>query len=200
MRLKKGYLLLVIPVLALISFIIYNLSTGVGIAETASKCFYVLVIAFSIVWAIGFVSAMLSVLLNRIFKLQHLTEDERFVLSILIVLLVTSLIFNYNQYWDSHEKSNDIVRLNSQLDTERKGNKELQKKLSNQSTYTPKLNLPPPTTNNYNFSKPKIKEKKQTGSYRIGAECWDGTFSSATGRGACSWHGGVKRWIYNTDK
>jgi hypothetical protein len=31
---------------------------------------------------------------------------------------------------------------------------------------------------------------------RIGAECFDGTFSKATGRGACSHHGGVREWIY----
>lgn len=30
---------------------------------------------------------------------------------------------------------------------------------------------------------------------RIGAICNDGSRSSATGRGACSWHGGVNHWI-----
>lgn len=34
-------------------------------------------------------------------------------------------------------------------------------------------------------------------SYRTGAVCSDGTPSSATGRGACSWHGGVSYWLYN---
>lgn len=200
MRFKKGYLLIIIPAIALIGFTIYNLSTGMGIGETISKSFQATFITFSIVWALGLVSAMLSIPLTRIFNLQHLTENERFVFSIIIVLLITSLIFNYSQYWDSHSKSNDIIRLNSQLDTERKNNRELEKKLSSQNTYTPKLNLPPPSTSTYKYSPPKLKEKKQIGSYRIGAECWDGTYSSATGRGACSWHGGVKRWIYNTDK
>lgn len=32
--------------------------------------------------------------------------------------------------------------------------------------------------------------------YRVGAICGDGTRSYATGRGACSWHGGVSRWLY----
>ncbi len=32
---------------------------------------------------------------------------------------------------------------------------------------------------------------------RIGAICNDGTRSSATGRGACSHHGGVARWLYS---
>lgn len=29
---------------------------------------------------------------------------------------------------------------------------------------------------------------------REGAHCRDGTYSYATGRGACSWHGGVSSW------
>lgn len=31
---------------------------------------------------------------------------------------------------------------------------------------------------------------------RVGAICMDGTRSYATGRGACSWHGGVSTWLY----
>lgn len=34
--------------------------------------------------------------------------------------------------------------------------------------------------------------------YRVGAICNDGWQSGATGRGACSHHGGVKEWIYQT--
>lgn len=33
-----------------------------------------------------------------------------------------------------------------------------------------------------------------TGVYRVGAICRDGSSSGATGRGACSWHGGVSCW------
>ncbi|WP_421773727.1 hypothetical protein [Gracilimonas sp.] len=35
-------------------------------------------------------------------------------------------------------------------------------------------------------------------SYRTGARCKDGTSSSATGRGACSHHGGVSYWLTST--
>jgi hypothetical protein len=35
---------------------------------------------------------------------------------------------------------------------------------------------------------------------RVGARCSDGTTSSATGRGACSWHGGVAEWLYGAQK
>lgn len=34
--------------------------------------------------------------------------------------------------------------------------------------------------------------------YRTGAVCKDGSRSSATGRGACSHHGGVSRWVYGS--
>ncbi len=47
-------------------------------------------------------------------------------------------------------------------------------------------------------SKNFIKEGRSiisTYSVRTGAICRDGTRSSATGRGACSHHGGVSRWI-----
>lgn len=33
--------------------------------------------------------------------------------------------------------------------------------------------------------------------FRVGAVCRDGSHSSATGRGACSHHGGVAYWLYN---
>jgi uncharacterized protein YgiM (DUF1202 family) len=41
----------------------------------------------------------------------------------------------------------------------------------------------------------KGKAVTSTYSYRVGAVCKDGTSSSATGRGACSHHGGVSRWL-----
>jgi Flp pilus assembly pilin Flp len=36
----------------------------------------------------------------------------------------------------------------------------------------------------------------ECGMARTGATCKDGTSSGATGRGACSRHGGVKEWTY----
>jgi hypothetical protein len=36
--------------------------------------------------------------------------------------------------------------------------------------------------------------------YRTGARCRDGWRSDATGRGACSWHGGVAEWLYADDR
>ncbi len=35
---------------------------------------------------------------------------------------------------------------------------------------------------------------------RIGARCNDGSYSSATGRGAGSHHGGVAEWLYAPSK
>lgn len=46
-------------------------------------------------------------------------------------------------------------------------------------------------------SKPKPPKMLTTAASRerVGAICRDGTHSSATGSGACSWHGGVASWI-----
>ncbi len=41
-----------------------------------------------------------------------------------------------------------------------------------------------------------VSEPKHHASYRTGAICRDGWESSATGRGACSHHGGVSEWLY----
>ena len=43
------------------------------------------------------------------------------------------------------------------------------------------------------ISKPAVQTKKYR--RRVGAMCRDGTRSYATGRGACSHHGGVSRWL-----
>ena len=41
-----------------------------------------------------------------------------------------------------------------------------------------------------------ITQPEHHTSYRTGAICRDGRQSSATGRGACSHHGGVSEWLY----
>jgi hypothetical protein len=42
---------------------------------------------------------------------------------------------------------------------------------------------------------PKVNASKNSGE-RIGCICRNGTRSYATGRGACSHHGGVEHWLY----
>jgi hypothetical protein len=42
-----------------------------------------------------------------------------------------------------------------------------------------------------------ITQPEHHTSHRTGAICRDGWQSSATGRGACSHHGGVSEWLYN---
>ena len=42
---------------------------------------------------------------------------------------------------------------------------------------------------------PEVAPDGRRGPVRVGAICRDGSGSSATGRGACSWHGGVARWL-----
>ena len=43
---------------------------------------------------------------------------------------------------------------------------------------------------------PRSRASSSGNSGRTGAMCRDGTRSSATGSGACSWHGGVWYWLY----
>ena len=42
------------------------------------------------------------------------------------------------------------------------------------------------------------EKSKRKNEYRIGAICRDGSSSYATGSGACSWHGGVDEWLYES--
>ena len=46
------------------------------------------------------------------------------------------------------------------------------------------------------YVKPRSRQAPNNKNGRTGAICRDGTRSSATGRGACSHHGGVARWLY----
>jgi uncharacterized lipoprotein YehR (DUF1307 family) len=50
--------------------------------------------------------------------------------------------------------------------------------------------------NSPHYTYKKKKSNYQASSIRVGAKCCDGTTSSATGRGACSHHGGVCEWLY----
>jgi uncharacterized protein YgiM (DUF1202 family) len=66
----------------------------------------------------------------------------------------------------------------------------------NSESFTPPTSTPRPTV----IPKPTVAPKPLavpavTGG-RVGAICRDGTRSNATGRGACSHHGGVDHWLY----
>ncbi|MEI6091658.1 MAG: hypothetical protein WCR42_14475 [bacterium] len=54
------------------------------------------------------------------------------------------------------------------------------------------------TVINVNVLTNYIHEESKS-SYRIGAICMDGWRSNATGRGACSHHGGVSQWLLGYD-
>jgi hypothetical protein len=72
------------------------------------------------------------------------------------------------------------------------------------STYSPTLSNDKKAEANYIWKNtvekttPGYQKKKETTTYevRTGAICCDGTRSNATGRGACSHHGGVCKWLY----
>jgi len=64
---------------------------------------------------------------------------------------------------------------------------------SNFSRNESKISKKKSTSSFSKISKPTIQTKKYR--TRVGAICRDGTRSYATGRGACSHHGGVSRWL-----
>jgi hypothetical protein len=49
-------------------------------------------------------------------------------------------------------------------------------------------------------SRGRVLDKYKWDKVRVGAICCDGIRSNATGRGACSWHGGVCNWLYRYTK
>ena len=67
--------------------------------------------------------------------------------------------------------------------------------LSNPVTeiYTTGTKAPEPYTGSYQSLFGNNLNYYEEGS---GAICNDGSYSNATGRGACSWHGGVSEWLY----
>lgn len=183
-----------------ISVVIYNLVLGNNFLVSLGNGFMIIFGTYLGIFLLCVIGTGVGMLICNIFKI-NLTDLQKMGFGILIVLLVISGIANYNYYWKDQSNSNEIVSLKSQLDYEKKSNKELTEKNNKLNTWKPPAPITSPyNPNKYPYTKPKLKEKKEVGRYRVGAECWDGTFSSATGRGACSWHGGVKRWIYNTDK
>ena len=69
------------------------------------------------------------------------------------------------------------------------------------TTTLPPVTYPTPTLPSWTPATPQPatqytnKKVSTTKSIRYGAICKDGTRSSATGSGACSWHGGVRSWL-----
>lgn len=78
-----------------------------------------------------------------------------------------------------------------------RGNDEINRELiSSEVTKQPVENIT--TVGTYVYVAPQVSSPKTsiTSNGRTGAICHDGSRSSATGRGACSHHGGVAQWLY----
>jgi hypothetical protein len=122
---------------------------------------------------------------------------RRFILPFLLVVLLASSVFaqtvhitrtghKYHSAGCSYLKSDIPIDLK---DAVSRG-------------YTPCSRCNPPVLNskikqNTNTTQKIIKKTaSQNSGERIGCICRDGTSSNATGRGACSHHGGVDHWIY----
>lgn len=129
---------------------------------------------------------------------------------ILFVVLLVGLVATAKSqskqgvyYYVSAEKAvlyNDTVATSAPLQQLKKyDNLTLVKTVNNQWKKVRLANAK--TTGFVQFAKiDKGKAVAETSRYRVGAVCEDGTRSDATGRGACSWHGGVDRWLYETSQ
>ena len=63
------------------------------------------------------------------------------------------------------------------------------------------LLLTPIITSSTNYAQAETSERIHfLDQYRVGCKCCDGWDSKATGRGACSHHGGVQYWIIYDDE
>ena len=144
---------------------------------------------------------------------------------VLGLLIVSNLIFAYlfynsfsnNNYYNNlyKEKESEFLQLGNKFSDLKRENdnkkseiselkskvnsleKDLNVKKSSSSkkynTYVKEKNL----STFQDVSKKNNLHKQVSSSYRIGAICSDGTRSYATGRGACSHHGGVAYWLYS---
>jgi len=105
------------------------------------------------------------------------------------------------QLFTNSVKSNGIEELNGYLAQYPKGRYVARaRKLIQQFQSSEKQNadyyvVKPRNLKKSNTAKSKVKRNITTGA-RVGAICCDGTRSYATGRGACSHHGGVCEWLY----
>lgn len=108
--------------------------------------------------------------------------------SILIAIVLFFIYINNDKEYASEKKinktelrqnTNTSNRIQPDINYYRSNNYE-SKRINN---YSPAINSP-------------SKSKSNTLKIRIGAVCKDGTTSRATGRGACSHHGGVDYWLY----
>jgi len=116
-----------------------------------------------------------------------------------LTLLKTEKTKNSLSELELKNRKDDITSLKKKNDElQSKSNDLLIKSLTNESTSTKeKEKSRKQDYKKYTRQDRRVTKQEVKNSYRIGAICRDGTRSYATGRGACSWHGGVAYWLYS---
>lgn len=179
------------------SFLVFNLQFTGG---TIFNMFVVSVIVGLILNSI--VTEMFS---NRHFN--NITYWQRIIITPLFFLVILLSIFAYKSVYlvKDYKAKYDLVEFDKN-DYKQKLDKS-EKEVTDLRSKNYDLNRDRINKNSKKKEKdflsdipqiPKEKPKKRKGTgARIGAICCDGTRSYATGRGACSWHGGVCEWLYD---
>jgi energy-coupling factor transporter transmembrane protein EcfT len=178
-------------------FLVFNLTF------TGSNIFNMIIVSI-------IAGLMLNGIVTDIFSSRHLnniTYFQRIFISLLFFLVILLSIFSYkstyfiNDYKAKYdlielEKNNFKTKLDKTEkeldDTKLKYNRGLLDNIRDKENKRNSIS----SIDDF-IKKNKTEKPKSTGGYRIGAICCDGTRSYATGRGACSWHGGVCEWLYS---
>jgi len=116
-----------------------------------------------------------------------------------LTLLKTEKTKNSLSELELKNRNDDITSLKKKNDElQSKSNDLLIKSLTSESSTTNvKEKSRKQDYKKYSSQDRRVTKQEVKNSYRIGAICRDGTRSYATGRGACSWHGGVAYWLYS---
>jgi len=164
------------------------------------------------IFSYGFSSFIISLFLGsatiHIFSSKHINNitylQRLIILPLFLGFITVSIVAGKSiQFANEHEAGQKLAlieknELKAKLD---KTEKDLRAAESENRVLTYKNNRNNKPEKDFWSDIPKLPKERPTpkkqGRYRIGAICCDGTESSATGRGACSWHGGVCQWLYS---
>lgn len=125
-------------------------------------------LAMIIVYSLIMVSIWIWAILNGI----GLKKSLPYVYALIVLLSIAGVYYQFTK--PQITKTNTVTNVQTQ-----------------KNHPPPKQNYPPPVKH---YKKPDKKQPLKE-VYRVGAICNDGSRSYATGRGACSHHGGVDYWL-----
>jgi hypothetical protein len=164
--------------------------------------FFIFIIAFFIVF--GIISGIVYKIKGR--EMGCFSTVLTLLLTVIISMSIAIKLnpFPDQSFFISKKEKKAINKTDVSIENKNKTHKNISPVKDGSSKRIESNNFSSPDSRNTKNYKPnpnfrtnyKSEQKINTNSVRKGALCRDGTFSKATGRGACSHHGGVKEWLY----